>query len=157
MVNREEMKEYLSTQYAYEMENIPMTLGGSYDPTINGQERYKSCQEIVTNPQSICSPFYSLEYQPLTTKPSSNILFFNADHHPSDTTKSLVAIVALRRNQDASSTGNRPQKRESSPSTDSEKRRRSNESLAEEDETEVETAVGSPANFAATLPTLVDE
>lgn len=157
MLKTDQMREYLSTQYAYSLENIPVTLGGSFDPTLNGQERYRTCHAIVTNPQSICSPFYSLEYQPITTKSSSNILFFNTDHHQTETSKSLVAIVALRRNQDSSSTGNRPVKRESSPSTDSEKRRRSNESLTEENENEVETAVRSQVILSSTPTNIVDE
>lgn len=143
MFSKDQMKEYLSTQYGYSLENIPLTLGGSFEPTTVGEERYKSCYTTVKDSRSACSSYYTLEHQPINPKSSSNILYFNTDHHHSDASKSLVAIVALRRNHDVSSSGmNRPQKRESSASSDSEKRRRSNESLIEENDDEIN---GCPA------------
>jgi hypothetical protein len=144
MYTPDQMREVLTTQYNYPLDDIPITLGGLFDPTLNGEIRYQTCFSTVTNSQSISYPYYSLDHQPITTKSSSNILFFNPDHHhhhhqnqettattPTSPT-SLVAIVALRRHHDSSSR-NRVQKRESSSSNDSEKRRRSNESLIEEE------------------------
>ena len=141
MCSSDQLREYLINEFKYSMEDIPLSLGGLTDPTIDGDTRYQHCLATVTNPQSICSSYYSVDCQPVTSKSSSNILFFNADHHHhnqhsnQDTTvatPSLVAIVALRRNPDGSQS--RIRKRESSSSTDSEKRRRSNGSPIEEEE-----------------------
>jgi len=141
MHSPDQMREILINQYNYSLNHIPISLGGLFDPTIDGDNRYQTCVSTVTNSQSICYPYYSLDYQPITTKSSSNILFFNTDyhHHNQDTTAStissptsLVAIVALRRNPESSSHP-RTRKRESSSSSDSEKRRRSNGSLIEEE------------------------
>lgn len=142
MHSPDQMREILTNQYNYSLENIPISLGGLFDPTIDGDNRYQTCFSTVTNSQSICYPYYSLDYQPITTKSSSNILFFNTDHHhhhntnnnQNQDTTSLVAIVALRRNNPESSSSHpRTRKRESSTSSDSEKRRRSNGSLIEEE------------------------
>lgn len=142
MCSPDQLREYLINELKYPMEDIPLSIGGLSDPTIDGDTRYQHCLATVTNPQSICSLYYSMDCQPITSKSSSNILFFNADHHHhnnqhsnQDTTvatPSLVAIVALRRNPDGSQS--RIRKRESSSSTDSEKRRRSNGSPIEEEE-----------------------
>jgi hypothetical protein len=124
MYTPDQMREVLTTQYNYPLDDIPITLGGLFDPTVNGEIRYQTCFSTVTNSQSISNPYYSLDHQPITTKSSSNILFFNPDHHhhhhhqnqettattPTSPT-SLVAIVALRRHHDSSSR-NRVQKRE---------------------------------------------
>lgn len=142
MCSPDQMRDYLTKECKYSLETIPISLGGLSDPITEGDARYQHCLSIVTNPQSICHPYYSMDSQPTTTKASSNILFFNTDHHHhnhhanQDTTivtPSLVAIVALRRNPDGSQS--RIRKRESSSSTDSEKRRRSNGSPIEEEAT----------------------
>jgi len=148
MYTPDQMREVLINQYGYSLNDIPISLGGLCDPTVDGDIRYQTCLSTVTNSQSICYPYYSLDYQSITTKSSSNILFFNTDHHhhhhkneePSSSTTttsssptSLVAIVALKRNHESSSSSqSRVPKRESSSSNDSEKRRRSNDSLIEE-------------------------
>lgn len=141
MCSPDQMREYLTKENKYSLETIPISLGGLSDPTMDGDSRYQHCYTVVTNSQSICHPYYSLDFQPIAAKASSNILFFNADHHHhhnhanQDTTAatpSLVAIVALRRNPDGSQS--RIRKRESSSSTDSEKRRRSNGSPIEEEQ-----------------------
>ncbi|CAF1611203.1 unnamed protein product [Adineta ricciae] len=149
MCTPEQMREFLQNHSNYSLENIPIALGGLYDPAHHGDNRYQICLSTVTNSQSICFPYYSLDSQ---TKSTSNILFFNPDHHhahknqdttnttpSSSTTKttspqaSLVAIVALRRHRDSTSHV-RTRKRESSSSSDGEKRKRgSNESLLEEE------------------------
>ncbi|CAF0939529.1 unnamed protein product [Adineta steineri] len=160
MYTPDQMRDVLLSQYGHSLDDIPITLGGLFDPSANGDNRYQICLSSVTNSQSICFPYYSLDYQPITTKSTSNILFFNTDHHhlhhqnqnqdtlltlptpsSSSTTKTtspqpaLVAIVALRRNHETTSHV-RVRKRESSSSSDSEKRRRgSNESLIEEKST----------------------
>ena len=139
MQSPDQMRDILTNQCNYPVENVPVSLGGLSDPAMDSHNRYQTCLSTVTNPQSICYPYYSVDYQPNTTKSSSNILFFNPDHHHhnnqnQDTTPtsptSLVAIVALRRNNAESS---RIRKRESSSSSDSEKRRRSNGSIIEEE------------------------
>jgi len=152
MYTPDQMREVLINQYGYTLDDIPLSLGGLCDPTIDGDIRFQTCLSTVTNPQSICYSYYSLEYQPITTKSSSNILFFNTDHHSHHPQKqetssstatttttssptSLVAIVALRRHHDSSSQAARAPKRESSSSSDSEKRLRSNDSPIEEDPT----------------------
>lgn len=141
MCSPDQLREHLINEFNYSMEDLPVTIGGLSDPTIDGDSRYQHCLSTVTNPQSICYPYYSVDCQPITSKSSSNILFFNADHHHHNqhsnqdttvTTPSLVAIVALRRNPDGSHS--RIRKRESSSSTDSDKRRRSNGSPIEEEE-----------------------
>ena len=86
MLTVDQMRDRLSTQYGYSPDTIPISLGGSFDPTVHGRNRYEKCLEKVTNPQSICHSYYSLTYQPFTTKSSSNILFFNPDHHHHTTT-----------------------------------------------------------------------
>jgi hypothetical protein len=147
MYTPDQMREVLTNQYGYSLNDIPVSLGGLCDPTINGDIRYETCLSTVTNSQSICYQYYSLDYQPIAIKSSSNILFFNPDHHhhhqnqdTSSTTTTtttasppkLVAVVALRRHHESSSQV-RVQKRESSSSSDSEKRRRSNENYLEEE------------------------
>lgn len=148
MYSIDQMRDVLMTHYEYSLDDLPTSLGGLFDPTIDGENRYQTCLSTVTNSQSICYSFYSLDHQPITTKATSNILFFNQDHHfhnqnqdsgamatsstsTTVSTPSLLAIVALRRNPESSQI--RSRKRESSSSTDSEKRRRSNESLIEEE------------------------
>jgi hypothetical protein len=137
----DQMRDYLITQYGYSLDNIPISLGGSFDPVLSSNIRHQQCLSKVTNSQSICYSYYSPHYQPLTTKSPSNILFYNTDHHNQDksvasttvsTTPSLVAIVALRRHNESSSQL-RVRKRESSSSSDNDKRHRSNESLIEEE------------------------
>ncbi|CAF0931924.1 unnamed protein product [Rotaria sordida] len=151
MYTSDQMRDVLITHYNYSLDDIPISLGGSLDPTLNGNNRYQTCLSTVTNSQSICHSYYSLDYQPKTT--TSNILFFNTDHHHhhhqnQDTSstlsstitttspKSLVAIVALRRNHESSSSSSsqiRVRKRESSSSSDTDKRLRSNENSIEEE------------------------
>jgi hypothetical protein len=143
MHSPDQMRDILTNQYNYSLDNIPVSLSGSSDPTIDGDNRYQICFSTVTNSQSICYPYYSLDFQSITPKSSSNILFFNTDHHHHNNNQnqdaagssptSLVAIVALRRNNPESSSHPRTRKRESSSSSDSEKRRRSNGSLIEEE------------------------
>jgi hypothetical protein len=67
------MREYLATQYGYSLDNIPYSLGGTFDPVISGNIRYQICLSKVTNNQSICYPYYSPDYQPIPTKSISNI------------------------------------------------------------------------------------
>lgn len=154
MCSPDQLREYLINELKYPMEDIPLSIGGLSDPTIDGDTRYQHCLATVTNPQSICSLYYSMDCQPITSKSSSNILFFNADHHHhnqhsnQDTTvatPSLVAIVALRRNPDGSQS--RIRKRESSSSTDSEKRRRSNGSPIEEEEQATSHFLNDPLSY----------
>jgi hypothetical protein len=76
----DQMREYLTTQYGYSSDNIPISLGGTFDPILSGHIRYQICSSKVTNNQSICYPYYSRDYQPLTTKSTSNILFFHIKH-----------------------------------------------------------------------------
>ena len=147
MYTPEQMLDVLTTHYGYSLDDLPISLGGSHNQTFNNHNHYQECLSTVTDPRSICYPYYTLDTRPLTAKPTSNILFFNTDHHhkkketsstsaatTTSSSTSLVAIVALRRNHDSSSTQVRARKRESSSSTDDgEKRRRSNESLIEEE------------------------
>jgi hypothetical protein len=69
----DQMREYLATQYGYSLDNIPYSLGGTFDPVISGNIRYQICLSKVTNNQSICYPYYSPDYQPIPTKSISNI------------------------------------------------------------------------------------
>lgn len=141
------MREVLINQYGYSLNDIPVSLGGSCDPTADADVRYQACLSTVTNSQSICYPYYTQEYQAPTTRSNRNILFLNTDHHPhhhsNQETSSLTspstvsspnkifAIVTLRKNHDSSQTSAR--KRESSSSNDSEKRHRTNDSIIEEE------------------------
>jgi hypothetical protein len=145
------MREYLTTQYGYSLDTIPISLGGTFDPILSGNIHYQICLSKVTNSQSICYPYYSLDNQLLTTKSSNhNILFDNNDHHnqeksivSSTTTampspSSLLALVSFRRDYESPSEI-RIRKRESSSSIDNDKRRRSNESLIDEESPTVNT------------------
>ena len=138
-------------QYGYSSDVIPISLGGTFDPALSDNIRYQICLSKVTNPQSTCSPYYSSDYHPLTTKNSGNMLYFNPDHDKSvnasrpkgsSSSSSLVAIVSLKSNQEtvslSSAAQNRVHKRESSSSIDLDKRQRSSESLIEEE---------SPVNY----------
>lgn len=142
-------------QYGYSSNVIPASLGGTFDPTLSDNIRYQICLSKVSNPQAMCSPYYSSEYQPVTTKNSGNMLYFNPDHDKSvsasrpkgsSSSSSLVAIVSLKSNQEtaslSSSSHNRVHKRESSSSIDFDKRQRSSESLIEEE---------SPVNYRPLL------
>ena len=139
------MCEYLTTQYGYSLDTIPQSLGGTFDPIVTGHIRYQMCLSKVTNNQSICSPYYSLDNPSLTKESSNQILYYNTDRHneeksvvcstttamPSPT--SLLALVSLKRNHQSSS--QMPiKKREPSLSIDHDKHRGSNESLIEEEE-----------------------
>ncbi|CAF0868857.1 unnamed protein product [Rotaria sp. Silwood1] len=154
MYTPDQMRDVLITHNGYSLDDIPISLGGSLDPTLDGNIRYQTCLSTVTDSQSICHSYYSLDCQPVTTKATSNIIFYNTDHHHhhhqnqettstlSSTTasttspRSLVAIVALRRHHESSSSSLskvRVRKRESSSSSDSDKRRRSSESIIQEE------------------------
>ncbi len=145
LFSSDEMREYLTTQYGYSLDTIPVSLGGTFDPILTGNIRYQICLSKVTNSQSICYPYYSLDNQSLTRKSLNNILYYNTDYHnqeksivSSTTTamaspSSLLALVSLRRHYESPSQL-RIRKRESSSPADNDKRRRSNESLIEEEE-----------------------
>ncbi|CAM4927881.1 unnamed protein product [Rotaria socialis] len=169
MHSADQMRDVLITHYGYSLNDLPTSLGGSFDAIIDGDNRYQTCLSTIMDSQSICHSYYSLDYQPVTAKPTSNILFFNTDHYHhnqnqdatssqtptasvvSSPSKSLVAIVQLRRNHDlsASSSQIRGRKRESSSSTDSEKRRRSNESLIEEEPPKMRSLIYIPQEISS--------
>jgi hypothetical protein len=140
------MREYLTLQYGYSSEDVPISFGGSFDPALSDNIRYQICLAKVNDPQSICSPYYSPDYQPSSTKNGGNMIYFNADRDKSvnasrskggATSSSLVAIVSLKPNQEtvslSSNSQSRVHKRESSSSIDHDKRQRSSESLIEEE------------------------
>ncbi|CAF4025053.1 unnamed protein product, partial [Rotaria magnacalcarata] len=171
MHSADQMRDVLVTHYGYSLNDLPTSLGGSFDAIIDGDNRYQTCLSAIMDSQSICHSYYSLDYQPVTAKPTSNILFFNADHYHhnqsqnqdatssqtstasvvSSPSRSLVAIVQLRRNHDSSASSSqiRVRKRESSSSTDSEKRRRSNESLIEEEPPTMRSLVYIPQEISS--------
>jgi hypothetical protein len=138
------MRDYLRKQYDYTLDSIPVSLGGTSDPDLNGYIRYQLCLSKVTNQQSMCYQYYSLDCQAMATKSANHIVFLTSDRdrsvlspkfdgHPS----SLLAIVPLKGSHDTISlpllSQMRAQKRESSSSIDHDKRQRSNESLIEEE------------------------
>jgi len=139
------MREYLTSEYGYSLDTIPISLGGTFDPVISGNIRYQMCLTKVTNNQSICYSYYTLDNQPIRRKSPNNILFYNTDHSNKEKSivssatismpspSSLLALISLRRNHDSPSQI-RLRKRESSSPTDYDKRQRSNESLIEEEE-----------------------
>ncbi|CAF2520202.1 unnamed protein product [Rotaria sp. Silwood2] len=144
----DQIRECLTTEYGYSLDNIPISLGGTYDPIINGEIRYQMCLSKVTNTHSICYPYYSLDYQPMTTKSTNDNFLLDSGHCYQDKSivslkttttpspSSLVRLVSSRRNYESSSSSLshiRMRKRESSLSNDHDKRRRSNESLIEEE------------------------
>ncbi|CAF2391402.1 unnamed protein product [Rotaria sp. Silwood2] len=152
MYTPDQMRDVLITHYGYLLDDVPISLGGSLNPTLSGNTRYQTCLSTVNDSQSICHSYYSLDCQPITTKTTSSIKFIKTDYHhhqnqdtasilsstttASTTTspRSLVAIVTLRRHHESSSSSQvRVRKRESSSSSNSDKRRRSNESLIEEE------------------------
>ncbi|CAF3303205.1 unnamed protein product [Rotaria socialis] len=169
MHSADQMRDVLITHYGYSLNDLPTSLGGSFDAIIDGDNRYQTCLSTIMDSQSICHSYYSLDYQPVTAKPTSNILFFNTDHYHhnqnqdatssqtptasvvSSPSKSLVAIVQLRRNHDSSASSSqiRGRKRESSSSTDSEKRRRSNESLIEEEPPKMRSLIYIPQEISS--------
>ncbi|CAF0980432.1 unnamed protein product [Adineta steineri] len=126
------------------LDNIPISLGGTFDPIDSGNTRYQLCSSKVTNKQSICSSYYSSDYQPLITKSTKNILVVNTDYHNQDKSinspttivtsspSPLLTLVSLRYNNDTSAKI-RIRKRESSSSSDNDKRPRSNDDLIEEE------------------------
>jgi hypothetical protein len=139
------MREYLLNEYGYSLDTIPISLGGTFNPVISGNIRYQICLSRVTNNQSICYPYYTIDNQTMRRKSPNN----NDAHHrikeksvisstktsmPSPS--SLFALFPLRRSSD-SPAEIRLRKRESSSSTDFDKRQRSNESLIEEEESPV--------------------
>ncbi|UJR10206.1 hypothetical protein I4U23_014421 [Adineta vaga] len=138
----DQMREYLINQYSYTLDNIPISLGGTFDPVDTGDVRYQICSSKVTDNQSICHAYYFTDYQPLTTKSSNNILIVNSDNFnqekpilsssSSTTTTSSLTLVSLRHLND-SSTKIRIRKRESSSSSDNDKRQRSNDNLSQEE------------------------
>ena len=145
----DQMREYLLNEYGYSLDTIPISLGGIYNPVINGNSRYEICLSKVTNSQSICYPYYSIDNQTMRRKsPNKNVVFYNSDHHSKEKSvvssattsmpspSSLFALVSLRGSSDSPAEV-RLRKRESSSSTDFDKRQRSNESLIEEEESPV--------------------
>ncbi|CAF1096888.1 unnamed protein product [Adineta steineri] len=140
----DQMREYLRKQCGYPLDNIPISLGGTFDPIDSGNTRYQLCSSKVTNKQSICSSYYSSDYQPLITKSTKNILVVNTDYHNQDKSinspttivtsspSPLLTLVSLRYNNDTSAKI-RIRKRESSSSSDNDKRPRSNDDLIEEE------------------------
>ncbi|CAF0975577.1 unnamed protein product [Adineta steineri] len=140
----DQMREYLRKQCGYPLDNIPISLGGTFDPIDSGNTRYQLCSSKVTNKQSICSSYYSSDYQPLITKSTKNILVVNTDYHNQDklinspttivtsSPSPLLTLVSLRYNNDTSAKI-RIRKRESSSSSDNDKRPRSNDDLIEEE------------------------
>lgn len=128
----EQIHDYLTTQSGYSTATIPYSLGGAYDPSENGQTRYEMCLSKVTNPQSICHSYYILENMLLNTKSSMNKNLSSIA--PSTNTampsspSSFLSFFSKRLQQS-------PQRKRHPPSAvDCDKRRRSNESLIEEDD-----------------------
>ncbi|CAF0844199.1 unnamed protein product [Adineta ricciae] len=132
----DQMRDHLMIQCSYTLDKIPIALGGQFDSTDTGDARYQLCAAKVTDPHSICHPYYFKDYQPLTTKSSNNILIVNSDYcSPEKATTSpasLLTLVSLRHLNDAS-TKIRIRKRESSSSSDNDKRPRSNDNLSEDE------------------------
>ncbi len=145
MCSTEQMCEHLITQFGYTLDNIPISLGGTFNPIDSGTVRYQICLSKVTNNQSICYPYYFSDYQPLTTKSTNNILSFNTDYQnhdksiPSPPTaamsspSSFLAFVSLRRNKDIPSQVRIRKRESSSSSSDTDKRSRSNEDLIDDE------------------------
>ncbi|CAF4516486.1 unnamed protein product [Rotaria sp. Silwood1] len=142
----DQIRECLTTQYGYSLDNIPISLSGTYDPTVTGHTRYQMCLSKVTNNHSICYSYYSLDYQPMTTKSTNDNFLFDSGHYNQDKSiissktittpspSSLVRLVSSKRNNESLlSSQVRMRKRESSLSNDHDKRRRSNDSLIEEE------------------------
>lgn len=140
----DQMCEYLTTQYGYALDSIPISLGGTLDPVLTGHDRYQTCLSKVTNNQSICSPYYCLDYQPFTIQSTNNNL--HSDTNNPNQNKSMIAFKATTvsstpfmlkdvfyRHHDGQSSGIRLRKRESSASSDNDKRQRSNECHIEEE------------------------
>ena len=135
----DQMREYLINQYGYSSEDIPLSFGGSFDPSVHGHARYQTCLSVVTNSRSICSTYYSLDYQSTSkTKSMSSALFHHSDRQES-IAASLLSFVSLDRTADKS-VNNHPRKRESSASSDNEKRRRSNVNFLNEEQIEASSS-----------------
>ncbi|CAF4020965.1 unnamed protein product, partial [Rotaria sp. Silwood1] len=73
--------------------NIPISLSGTYDPTITGHTRYQMCLSKVTNNHSICYSYYSLDYQPMTTKSTNDNFLFDSGHYNQD--KSIISSKTI--------------------------------------------------------------
>jgi hypothetical protein len=118
-------------------------VGGTFDPSVNGHERYQHCRSVLLDSQSICHQYYLHDDPNERTSSIDDVLVANADNHKHNAdsmrsiiswvSTSLVSIVTPLRSQELPSSETRPRKRESSSSSDSDKRRRSNENLLEED------------------------
>jgi len=132
------MFDYLTAQSGYSIDTIPYSLGGTYDPAENGPIRYEMCLSKVTNPQSICHSYYLLENMLINTKTSmnKNLLSIASSTNtamPSSPT-SFLSFLSKRISPNL-------QRKRHSPL---DKRRRSNESLIEEDEEEYSQHRTSP-------------
>lgn len=133
------MCECLTNEYGYSLDLVPLSLHGTYDPQSNATIRYETCLSTVTNSQSICYSYYSLDCQPMSTNSTNdNFLPYGRPtsllktNSPHSTSSSILRFVSARRSHESSSQ-NRMRKRESSSSSDNDKRQRSNESLIEEE------------------------
>ncbi|CAF5171737.1 unnamed protein product, partial [Rotaria sp. Silwood1] len=89
------------------------------------------CLSKVTNNHSICYSYYSLDYQPMTTKSTNDNFLFDSGHYNQDKSiissktittpspSSLVRLVSSKRNNESLlSSQVRMRKRESSLSND---------------------------------------
>ncbi|CAF4656988.1 unnamed protein product [Rotaria socialis] len=139
----DQMRHCLTNQYSYPLDSIPISLGGSYDPMLTGTVRYQMCLSTTSNPQSICYPYYCLNYQPMSIKPTNENLFTQdkssvspktiTTPSSSSSSASLLRFVSPKRRHESSSSQSRMRKRESSSSSGNDKRKRSNESLIQEE------------------------
>lgn len=133
----EQMRDYLTTQSAYALDTIPISLGGTFDPLLNGNMRYQMCLAKVTNPQSICHSYYLLDNPSLTPKTLTNHANFSSivssttTAMPSSPTSFLSFLS--KKNNPQTPLQNQNRKRESPLTFDYEKRRRSNEDLIDEE------------------------
>ena len=146
----DQMREYLKQQYGYSLDHIPISLGGTFDPVLNGHSRYQMCLAKVTNHHSICYQYYSLDYQSQSTKlTNDNVVSHTNDHNQDKSTvplrqtsisspSSFLGVISLRHKHESSSLPSssskiRIRKRESSSSSDNDKRQRANANLIEEE------------------------
>lgn len=145
MCTTDEIHQYLVSQYQYSSEDIPISFGGTMDPTVYGRDRYETCLSVVMNPHSICNPYYSVDGQRRTktiltaevetasSMSNSFLRYFDQNDTSNSTTGASLMAFGTHDNHSTETKHNHPRKRESSTSSDSEKRRRSSSILTDDD------------------------
>ena len=146
------MRDWLINEYGYSLDVIPQCLGGKLDSNSinNGTTRHQQHRLRLLNPQSACSSYYLFENLSSSTRSPNNVVFLNNEPEKSFRTartrenlsgSSLVAIAPLKSAQDNSVVHARVLKRESSSSSENDKRQRSRDSVNEEEPSLINASV----------------